>query len=215
VLDPKPGVCSLTEADQATLFRAVLEAMGRPRHAGEQQYFVKFSSRAIAKMPLIRRVFPDVPWIFMYREPLEIMGAYLRFPSDRLPPGLAEERLIEGDLAEVAEMRPEEFRARMVAERFSSAIAFYQAGKALLINYSELPEAAWGCMLKCFATNFSPEDMDHMRAAATRDAKKPAQEFRHDSDQNRRAVPEAAHALVDRLVRPHYDRLESIRAGQS
>jgi hypothetical protein len=214
VLDPKPGACSLTEADQATLFRAVVEAMGRPRHAGEQQYFVKFSSRAIAKMPLIRRAFPDVPWIFLYREPLEIMGAYLRFPSHRLQPGLAEERLIEGDPAELAEMRPEEFRARMVAERFSSAIAFYQADQGLLINYSQLPEAACGCMLKWFATTFSPEDVEHMRMAAARDAKKPAQEFREDSNQYRRAVPDAAHALVNRLVRPHYDRLESIRAGQ-
>src|SRR5262245_53948353 len=142
------------------------------------------------------------------------MGAYLRFPSDRLQPGLAEERLVEGDPAELAEMRPEEFRARMVAERFSAAIAFYQANQALLINYSQLPEAACGCMLQRFATIFSPEDVQHMRTAAARDAKRPAQDFRDDSNQNRRAVPDAAHELVDRLVRPHYDRLESIRAGQ-
>src|SRR5262249_6996779 len=128
------------------------------------------------------------------------------------PPGLAEERLIEGDSAELAEMRPAEFWARMMATRFSSALAFYQADKALLINYSQLPEAACGPMLRFFATVCSPEDVQHMRTAATRDAKRPAQEFRRDSNQK---VPAAAHALVEQIVRPHYDRLESIRAGQS
>jgi len=211
VLHPELGTCSLTEADQANLFRAVVEALGRPRHAAEQQYFVKFSSRAISKVPLIRRVFPDVPWIFLYREPLEIIRAYLRFPFDRLPPGIAERGLIEGDPAELAELRPEEFWARMVAARFSSALAFYHADKALLMNYSQLPEAACGPMLKFFATVFAPEDLEHMGIAARRDAKRPAQEFRHDRDQSRRAVPAAAHALVDQLVRPYYDRLESIR----
>src|SRR5258708_6325171 len=69
-----PPTCgrSTTDAEQLQLLRAVVGALGYPRHPGEQQCFVKFSSRAISKMPLIQSVFPEVPWIFLYREPLEI-----------------------------------------------------------------------------------------------------------------------------------------------
>lgn len=211
VLYPRPRGSSATDADQADLLRAVIEALGRPRHGGEQQCFIKFSSNAIAKMPLIRRVFPDVPWIFLYREPVEIMGSYLRFRIDRLPPGIADAGLVEGDPAELAELRPEEFWARMLAARFSDALRFYQPGKTLLMNYAQLPEAALRPMLEFFRTACSPQDIEQMRRAATRNAKEPSKKFHSDNNQKRRAVPASAQAFVERLIMPQYRRLESLR----
>lgn len=215
VLHPKPCGNSAADANQAQFFQAVVGALSRPRRPEEQQCFVKFSSRAIAKMPLIRRAFPDVPWIFLYREPLEILGAYLRFSGDRLPPGIADADLIEGDPAEFADMRPEEFWARVLAARFSDALKFYQPDKALLMNYAQLPEAVCGEMLRFFAVTYSPEEVAQMRGAAIFSAKAPSREFLNDSDQKRRTVPESARALVDSLVMPHYRNLESIRIGPS
>lgn len=212
-----PTTCGrlATDAEQAQLFRAVVAALGRPRHRKEQQCFVKFSSRAISKMPLIQRIFPDVPWIFLYREPQEIMGAYLRFPADRLPPGIADAGLIEGDPAELAGMRPEEFWAHVLAARFSDALRFYQPGKVLLMNYTQLPEAVCGPMLKFFAATCSPEDIECMRGAATFNAKVPSRTFQNDNDQKRGKVSANVRTLVDSLVMPHYRKLESIRAGES
>ncbi len=222
VFHPTTDGCSVTDAEQAQLLRAIVRALGQPRHPEEEHCFVKFSSRALLKMPLIQRVFPDVPWIFLYRDPREIIGACLRFnnrfPTDRLPPGIGEAGLIEGDPAELAEMRPEEFWARVLAARFSDALRFYQPGKSLLMNYTELPEAVCGpivCgpMLKFFAADYSPEDIGCMREAATFNAKSPSREFRDDSGQKRSTVSENGRALVDWLVMPHYRRLESIRTG--
>ncbi|HTD22950.1 MAG TPA: sulfotransferase [Terriglobales bacterium] len=214
VLYPKSSDSPVTEADQAHLLRAVIGALGRPRHGDEQQCFIKFSSSAIAKMPLIRRVFPDVPWIFLYREPLEIVGSYVRFAADRLPPGIADTGLVEGDPAELAEMRPEEFWARVLAARFSEALKFYQPGQTLLMNYAQLPEAALGPMLEFLSAACSPEDVEHMRKAALWNAKEPSKKFHNDSNQKRHAVPMSAHALVERLVLPLYLSLESIRTAR-
>jgi hypothetical protein len=206
---------SVSDAEQAQLLRAVVRALGHPRHPEEQHCFVKFCSRAIAKMPLIQRVFPDVPWIFLYRDPQEIMGAYLRFASDRLPPGVADAGLIEGDPAELAKMRPEEFWVRVLAARFSDALRSCQPGKSLLVNYTQLPESVCGPMLKFFAVICSPEEVECMRRAATFNAKTPSQEFRNDSAQKRGAVSEGVRTLVDSLVMPHYRKLEAMRTGKS
>jgi hypothetical protein len=112
-------------------------------------------------------------------------------------------------------MRPEEFWARMLAARFSEALEFYQPNQALLMNYTQLPEAACGPMLKFFGTICSQEDMEHMRSAATWDAKAPSRKFRNHADQDRNPVSATAQALVDRLVMPLYERLEATRTGES
>jgi hypothetical protein len=215
VLCPKPCDVVVTDADQAHLLRAVIGALSHSRDGNEQQCFVKFSSSAIAKMPLIRRVFPDVPWIFLYREPLEIMGSYVRFATDRLPPGIADAGLVEGAPAELAEMRPEEFWVRVLAARFSDALKFYQPGNTLLMNYAQLPEAALGPMLEFLHTICSPEDIERMHRAALWNAKEPSKKFHNDNNQKRHAVPVSAHALVERLVMPLYLSLESIRTAGS
>ena len=211
VLYPRPRGSAVTDADQADLLRAVIGALGRPRDGGEQQCFIKFSSNAIGKMPLVRRMFPDVPWIFLYREPVEIMGSYLRFRADRLPPGITDAGLVEGDPSDLADLRPEEFWAHVLAARFSDALTFYQPGKTMLMNYAQLPGVALGPMLEFFRTNCSPEDIEQMRRAATRNAKEPSKKFHSDNNQKRRAVPASAQAFVERLIMPQYRRLESLR----
>lgn len=213
---------SATDAEQVELLRAVVGALGYPRHAEQQQCFVKFSSRAISKLSLIRRAFPDVPWMFLYREPQEILGACLGESrglsggpsSDRLPPGIADGCLIEGDPAELAEMSPEEFWARVLAARFSAALRFYEPGKALLMNYTQLPEAVCGPMLDFFAAKCSPEDIERMRRVATFNAKTPSRKFHSDSDQKRGTLSATARVLVDLLVMPHYSKAESLRIGE-
>jgi hypothetical protein len=218
VLYPRPRGSAAAEADQAELLRAVIGALGRPRHEDAQQCFIKFSSNTIAKMPLIRRVFPGVPWIFLYREPVEIMGSYVRLRADRLPPGIAEAGLVEGDPSELAGLRPEEFWARMLAARFRDALRFYEPGKTLLMNYAQLPEAALRLMPEFFRTAYSPQEIDRMRDAAAWNAKEPSKKFRNDNHQKRDAVPASAQALVERLIMPQYRRLESLRTerdGQS
>jgi len=152
-----------------------------------------------------------VPWLFLYREPAEIMGSYLRFRADRLPPGIADAGLVEGDPSDLAELRPEEFWARVLAARFSDALTFYQSGKTMLMNYAQLPGAALGPMLEFFRINCSPEDIEQMRRAATRNAKEPSKMFHSDNNQKRRAVPASAQAFVERLIMPQYRRLESLR----
>ena len=99
----------------------------------------------------------------------------------------------------------------MLAARFSDALTFYQPGKTMLMNYAQLPGVALGPMLEFFRTNCSPEDIEQMRRAATRNAKEPSKKFHSDNNQKRRAVPASAQAFVERLIMPQYRRLESLR----
>ena len=202
---------SLTGDRTLRLLRGIVGALGRPPRQPERSYFVKFSSAAILAMPLIRRAFPDVPWVFLYRDPLEILGAQLHVTGDRLPPGLAQAGLLDGDPAEFERMPPADFWARVLVSRCAAALEWYQPGRTLLLNYPQLPGAVWEILRPFFGATCSPEDIERMRSAATRNAKAPSRSFVADSDRKRRAVTPAVHALVDSLVMPLYRRLESIR----
>lgn len=191
------------------LLRGVIAALGVAREA-EKHTFIKFDSRAILALPMIRRAFPDVPWMFLYREPLEILGAQVWSPNGRLPPGVASAGLLDGDPTEIEKMPPEEFWTRVLASRFEAALEFYVPGEALMVNYRQLPGAVWGSVLPFFGVACRGEDIDLMRAASRLDAKNPAKNFEDDRGRKRRGASTALQELVNLLVMESYVRLNDL-----
>ena len=53
--------------------RGVVSALGQPRLGTEKHLFIKFDAWKVLDLPLIRRAFPAVPWIFLYRDPVEVL----------------------------------------------------------------------------------------------------------------------------------------------
>jgi hypothetical protein len=61
----------------------------------------------------------------------------------------------------------------------------------------------------------SEEDRTRNQAVAKLDAKNPSRNFAKDSGEKARAASPTLSALVDSFVMGHYNRLESIRNGES
>ena len=62
----------LSEDEHALWLTWIIGALGQPR-GGERHYFIKLDSWHTLALPLFRRAFPDVPWIFLYRDPVEVI----------------------------------------------------------------------------------------------------------------------------------------------
>jgi hypothetical protein len=67
-------------AERQEAYRHLVLAMGRQRIAEHEAYFIKFTSFNILFFDFIRSVFPDVPAIFLYRKPLEVVASYAKDP---------------------------------------------------------------------------------------------------------------------------------------
>lgn len=63
------------------------------RHPAEKNLFIKFDSWHTLFLPVIQRAFPEVPWIFVYREPLEVMVSQTRRRGGHMIPGALEPQL--------------------------------------------------------------------------------------------------------------------------
>eukprot|EP00956_Cyclotella_meneghiniana_P007516 scaffold10172_cov62-Cyclotella_meneghiniana.AAC.3 len=61
----------------ANLLRDVIYIMGRSNLPSEENLFFKFQSATTKTMQVFRTAFPSTPWIFLYREPVEVMASHL------------------------------------------------------------------------------------------------------------------------------------------
>jgi hypothetical protein len=67
------------------IVRNIIQLLGRPRHATQKAYFVRFRSWNIAFSKIIQQAFPQSASLFMYREPTHVMASILNKPTTGLP----------------------------------------------------------------------------------------------------------------------------------
>jgi hypothetical protein len=73
---------------QSAWIAALLSAWSQRRMGTERALVAKLDAWNIFELPLLRGAFPDTPWIFLYRDPLEIVASHLDAPGRHMVPGL-------------------------------------------------------------------------------------------------------------------------------
>lgn len=81
-------VSPLVGAAQRAAIDAMLAALGQRRDGRVFRLAVKLDAWNIHELPLLHRCFPDKPWLFLYRDPLEIAASHLQQPCMHMVPGL-------------------------------------------------------------------------------------------------------------------------------
>ena len=205
---------SVSEAQRVAWLRAVLSALGQPRRGDERHFFVKFDAWHVIDLSLIRRAFPDVPFVFLYREPAEVIASQMRMPGIHMIPGMIDSSRIGLDLQGVLRLDREEHCARVLALVYAAAVTHAESGLVTLMNYGELPEAASRQLLEWCGLEATEEIVQRFRRVTEFDAKTPSLPF-HPGDVTSRPAPTGrATDAARRFVTPYYERLESIRLGE-
>ena len=62
-------------------FQSLLNIYGHRRLPVHERFFVKFSSNHVKRLEMIRELYPGVPWLFLYRNPYEIIPTFLEGPA--------------------------------------------------------------------------------------------------------------------------------------
>lgn len=193
------------------LLRTVVNALAQPRAGRDTPCFIKFNSRSVLDISLIQRAFPDVPWVFLYREPLEVMSALLRTRNDVLPPGLIDSGLLHADVATLKAMRPVEFWARALARCCQAALQAFEFPQARFINYRQLPDVVWTSLLSHFDVAGSDDEIQTMRAASRFNAKNPGKLYVDDAARKQSQATAEMRAATDEFLSTLYERLETTR----
>ena len=205
---PVDDVLGIGASEEETVrrLRAMVSALGRPRQGDERGYVLKLDAWHACRLGTFRRAFPDVPWVFLFREPVEVLASQFRERGAHMVPGVLDPRLFGIDPREIAEMAPEEYCARVLAAICRSALA-HRDEQALFLDYRELPGAVFDRVLGSFGLTCDAAEHATMERVSHLDAKNPALTFPTDGEASEReAIPELREA-ADRWVRPLYEEL--------
>ncbi|KOY00991.1 aspartyl beta-hydroxylase [Pseudomonas nunensis] len=196
----------LPAASRRMAIEGLLSAYGQRRVGSEQRLVVKLDAWNIAELPLLRECFPETPWMFLYRDPLEIAVSHLRRPGMHMVPGMIGASGLDDDLAFDSR---EDYIARRLGRLLGLGLAQCREFGGLAVNYSELP----GAMAGRLAGFFGLDDVQRERVfeAVGRHAKQPSEAFVGDSDSKRREASALLVERVERWARGPYMALENDR----
>lgn len=214
VVGAKQTNFALSDHQHSLWLQWIVGVLGQQRTAHAQNYMVKLDCWHTTELDVFRQAFPDVPWIFLYRDPVEVLVSQLRMPGMHMIPGMLGPRLFASEGA-VSAANPEDYRAQVLAQLCAPVVEPRASGKLLLINYSQLPQAVWTRILPHFDVDFSDDDRSVMAAAARYDAKMPKSRFRPDSKSKQREATVSIRAIANQRLGKIYSQLEALRTSAS
>jgi sulfotransferase family protein len=214
VLGSKLSQPEATADTRVEWLRWLVSALGQPRIGDETHFFIKFDAWNILYLPLIRQAFPHVPWIFLYRDPVEVMVSQFSLRGAHMIPGLIAPELFGMDLRTAVSLTPDDYCARVLAAICQSALKQHQHG-GRLINYTQLPEVVWTSIMDFFGVSLSESELRTMTAKTKLDAKNPSMVFSDDKERKKEKATQSVREAADRWLYPVYRELEAARVASS
>lgn len=195
----------------ASAIGAMMAALTRDRTGGCRRRFIKLDSWHICALPMLRRVLPDVPWVFLYRDPVEVLVSHQRMSGIQTLPGGIPIAMFGIDGA--ASVPHADYCAWLLARLCAAALVELAHGNGQLADYRDLPDAVFASILPHFRFQPDAGEQALMAAAGLRDAKAPKHSFAPDGAAKRAEATDEVRERADRLMSAVYGQLESTRLG--
>ncbi len=197
VLQAPLQVGTLTEQEHVEWLRGIVTALGRRRAGSETHLFIKMDAWHNHRMDLLRTAFPGAPWVFLYRDPVEVMVSQLSQPGLLSLPGAVDPRFFELADADITRYSREAWLARVLEGIYASGLRAHEDPKCLFVDYCELPEAVCGRIATHFGIEVTPDERTAMRSAAVVHAKNPGIPFERDVDAKQAHATDAIRQLCE------------------
>jgi hypothetical protein len=204
----------LPEQERAYLLRGLIRALGAQEGPSSGlPSLVKLTSWNVLFLDIIRAAFPGVPWLFLYREPLEVLASHERHPArwvtdDRFFAALRRAHRLPSLAA------PEwEERCAVALAAYGQAALDAAPAPINLLNYDQLPAALSADVPGRFGL---PAPQEGQIADASRVYSKDVFRrlvFDPDTEQRERRITDRQREADLQHSRPVYAALERRRLG--
>lgn len=207
------------EALYSIFLRSVVSALAQKRRGDERHLFVKFACCSVSQIERIRRIWPNVPWVFLYRDPVETIVSNMQ----NLPTWLQDEdRRVLASITgtspdDVANMTPEELSARSIGSFFATASGAHRVAndRALLLNYNQLNPGEIANVLEFFGVKPAATEMDDIARQTQKYSKAASDEraFIADAEAKQLVATDLVREMAARWANSSYQLLEQNRLG--
>jgi hypothetical protein len=197
----------------SALLKAVMSAFGQTMTGIERHLIVKFSCSSTSKLEQIARIWPDVPWVFVYRDPVETIVSNLK----TMPAWLLDQdrrilsSVIDEPVSTVSEMDAAELCARAIGSFYATAkqLASYDC---MLLNYEQLSIKTLLKVLDFFGIEPTAEEVNEIAVAAQFYSKdSTGRIFESDALRKRSQANDRICEMAAKWSYPQYVELENMR----
>jgi hypothetical protein len=198
------------EATLAGFVRLLVRALGRCRHGDDRHLVLKCTSWNIRRRAVLAAAFPDTPWIWVQRDPAQVVASLVANPPGWLGRQTASPRaarLFGLDPAAVPAMTRAEFTARALGAMLESAAT--DPGQRLCIDHADLPAAIWQRVAPHFGLEIDTAAIERMTDQSRFYSKDPAPQPFSEAGPENRPVTEAMREAAQRFAEPGYRALAS------
>lgn len=200
----------ITREQAETWLAGLVNAYAQQRFCYEQRLFLRLAATDALDIALVLRAFTDVPWIFLTRDPAEILASQYAAPDPEFLPGcFALQRLGLADRTARA-MEESDIRATVLAALGRAALDGRTAGRGMFVDHSELPDALWSRIFPHFGMLPDAGTVEAMRAMSLPHAKAPGTLYARERDPAR-AGAARFRAVADRVAGPVMEAIAKVR----
>lgn len=216
------SLCSIEQA--AMILRDTMYMMSRTDDPLEERVFFKFQSVTSRSIPVFKRAFPDVPWMYVYRDPVQVMMSHVkddrklkhavctRSMRGRPPEDL--KGIVKRQGRHLKDLEPVEYCAAHLATLTESAVNNLN-DMAIPVNYNKLPDMLWQTIMpKIFGRSLTQKEIDNMTEISHDYSKgrgKMAGEFHADSKQKEKAASDEVRMAAKTFLQESYDKLNDFQ----
>lgn len=206
VLSEPPPLDAMVRTGRPDWLRWMAAALGQSRSAEQTRFVIKLDAWHIRSMEMFRAAFPDVPWIFVYRDPLEVMASHALRPGLHTAPGAMDPAILGMRVEDITGLTRQQWCAGVLEGLLTEALRHRHDPKGLFVDYGELPGAICGKIADHFGLVLTPEDENRVLAATVPHAKDPQTTFARDSEEKQRQMEHLAQdAALENLQRLYHE----------
>ncbi len=205
---------AIADEQRALWLQGALNQMGQPRLRDERYLFIKFDSWHIMAMPFLLALFPDVPYILVYRSPIEILMSHRRAVGYQMVPGMIEPEWFQWKPSDLQSISPSEYCARVLGRLSQFAMQHHQSDRGLLVNHSQLPDFVWTKLLDFFLIDHTEDQIRNMRHRSQFEAKQPGFVYQPNTRERKLTPPEELIFLAKKWIEQEYREMETLRLQQ-
>lgn len=206
----RPGI---PDEQRVAWLRAMVHALGETRRPGQRHFVIKFDAWAVLHLPLIRQAFPATPWVFLYRDPVEVLVSQLGHRGFHMVPGCLPAALLGVSQHDLDAISGPDYPHFVLGRLCQAVLSAQDADGGALVNYEQLSDAVPDLIAPLFGISLTPEERVAMRAVSGRNAKNPCLAFESDQQAKQDRAGEDLRARAEHWVQPLYRALEARRVG--
>lgn len=164
--------------DRDAAVKAVIRLLGAKRTGNETRLFIKLDSWNLLFYETFRRLYPDVPFVLLYRSPDAVVRSHQKRRGMQAVPGLIEPELFGFDTAAVLDMTLDQYTAAVLERYFQAMLTILETDANIhLLNYQADGTAMLRQLTEVLQLDVRSEELARMTQRSHYHAKYPDQPF--------------------------------------